>query len=209
MAVHHCARYCKNPKAHELAVKWIVQYLLAMKDKGLLLRPTPDGNLDMFVDADFAGWWHKEYSHLHENVLSCTGFVITFCGCPITWGSKLQTEIALSTTESKYIALSTAIREILPLRQVLQDIMKYSFLHLSSSKPDNIKNLAFQSSLSPSKVYEDNNACIILSTWHKLQTPYQTHISQIPSFPWPNCKWQLANFKSRHRPKLGWYLHNL
>jgi len=26
-----------------------------MKDKGLLLRPTPDGNLDMFVDADFAG----------------------------------------------------------------------------------------------------------------------------------------------------------
>ncbi len=53
-----------------------------MKDKGLLLRPTPDGDLDMFVDADFTGRWHKEYSHLHENVLSCTGFVITFVVAP-------------------------------------------------------------------------------------------------------------------------------
>lgn len=116
MAVHQCAKYCSQPKAiHELAVKRIVRYLLATKDKGLILKPSTSLTLDMFVDADFAGMWHKEYAALRTNVLSRTGFVITFCGCPITWCSKLQTEIALSTTESEYIALSTATRELLPL----------------------------------------------------------------------------------------------
>jgi hypothetical protein len=67
------------------------------------------------VDADFAGRWHKEFSQLRENVLSRTGYVVTFCGCPISWASKLKSEIALSTTESEYIALSAATRELLPL----------------------------------------------------------------------------------------------
>ncbi len=95
MAVHQCARYCTNPKAlHELAVKRIVRYLLATKDKGLILNPTSELSLDMFVDADFAGRWHKEYAELWDSVLSRTGYVITFCSCPVTWCSKLQTEIA-------------------------------------------------------------------------------------------------------------------
>ncbi len=85
MAVHQCARYCFNPKAlHELVVKCIIHYLLATGGKGLILHPSPTMALDMFVDADFAGRWHKEYSDLHDSVLSRTGFVITYCNCPIT-----------------------------------------------------------------------------------------------------------------------------
>ena len=42
----------------------------------------------------------------HAAVLSRTGFVISYAGCPIYWASKLQTEIALSTTEAEYMALS-------------------------------------------------------------------------------------------------------
>jgi hypothetical protein len=68
--------------------------------------------LIMYADADFAGMWHQEHSALRENVLSCTGYVITYCGCPIHWVSKLQSEIALSTTKSEYIALSMATREL-------------------------------------------------------------------------------------------------
>ncbi len=87
---------------------------------------------DMFMDADFAGMWHKEYAALQENVLSRTGFVVTFCGCPVTWCSKLQTEIALSRTESEYIALSTATWELLPLRRILSDIQTYSFISMNT-----------------------------------------------------------------------------
>jgi hypothetical protein len=90
---------------HELAVKRIVRYLLATRGKGLLLHPNKSFALDMYVDADFAGRWHKEFSHLRDSVLSRTGYVIISCGCPISWASKLQSKIALSTTESEYIAL--------------------------------------------------------------------------------------------------------
>jgi hypothetical protein len=162
MAVHQCAKYCSKPKAiHELAVKRIVRYLMVTKDKGLILRPSQSLTLDMYVDTSFTGMWHKEYAELRENVLSRTGFVITFCGCPITWCSKLQTEIALSTTESEYIALSTATRHLLPLRRILEDITTVTFINLQ--KPHSSPNPT-STSLSPSKVYEDNTACIVLAT---------------------------------------------
>ena len=45
-----------------------------------------------------------------------------FACCPITWQSKLQTEIALSTTESEYIALSTAMREVIPFLNLLKEV---------------------------------------------------------------------------------------
>ena len=130
--------------------------------------------MDMFVDADFAGRWHKEYAELRDSVLSRTGFVITFCGCPVTWSSKLQTEIALSTTESEYIALSTATRDILPLRRVLQDIATYNFISFPSA---NSFNSSTTSNMQPSKVFEDNAACIVLATSESNFKPRTKHIS--------------------------------
>ena len=43
-------------------------------------------------------------------------------GCPVIWTSKLQTEIALSTAEAEYIALSQATREIIPLINLLKEL---------------------------------------------------------------------------------------
>lgn len=122
-AVHQCTRFCTKPTAlHELAIKHIVRYLVYTKDKGLLLHPDTSFTLAMYVDADFAGLWHQQHSALRDCVLSRTGFIITYCGCPIHWASKLQSEIALSTTKSEYIALSMATRELIPIRRLLQEI---------------------------------------------------------------------------------------
>ncbi len=174
MAVHQCAKYCSQPKAiHELAVKRIVRYLLSTKDKGLILKPNTSLTLDMYVDADFAGMWHKEYAELRENVLSRTGFAILFCGCPIMWCSKLQTEIALSTTESEYIALSTATRHLLPLRRILEDINESSFISLTKHS----KTSGSATTLLPSNIFEDNAACIVLATNESNYKPRTKHIS--------------------------------
>ena len=54
--------------------------------------------------------------------LSRTGFVIKYAGCPILWQSKLQGEVAQSTTAAEYIALSMAIREVLPIMYLLLDM---------------------------------------------------------------------------------------
>jgi hypothetical protein len=45
----------------------------------------------------------------------------------LVWASKLQTEIALSTTESEYISLSTALREIVPLMRLLKELQTAGF----------------------------------------------------------------------------------
>ena len=44
-----------------------------------------------------------------------------YSGCPITWGSKLQTEISLSNTESECIALSSAMPEVIPFLGLMKE----------------------------------------------------------------------------------------
>ena len=175
MAVHQCARYCTDPKAlHELAIKRIARYLLSTQDKGLILYPTSNLSLDMYVDADFAGQWHKDFSELRDSVLSRTGYAIQFCGCPITWASKLQNEIALSTTESEYIALSMATRDLIPLRHILSDIHDSKFISVMTTS---FTDLVHSPILPPSKVFEDNSACIVLATTEQHFKPRTKHIS--------------------------------
>ena len=107
MAVHQCDRYNADPKlSHEKAVKRIVKYLKGTSDHGIIYTVNKDLGLECYVDADFAGNWDQADSENAENIFSCTGYMIMYAGCPLIWGSKLQSEIALSTAEAKYIALS-------------------------------------------------------------------------------------------------------
>jgi hypothetical protein len=159
--VHQCVRFSNNPTAlHELAVKRIGRYLLLTKDKGLIMSPSQEFRLDVYVDADFAGLWYRDYAELRKCALSRTGFIITYCGCPIHWASKLQNEIALSTTESEYIALSMATWELLPLCRLVQELHQHSFL---ATPIDNTFSHTKNTSLQARQIYEDNVSCIILA----------------------------------------------
>jgi hypothetical protein len=70
-----------------------------------------------YVDADFAGLWLNEDEQNPLSVKLRTGYyLITISGCPLTWTSKLQTEVlALSTMEAEYIALSHSICKLIPI----------------------------------------------------------------------------------------------
>ena len=57
---------------------------------------------------------------------SPSGWIIQYAGCPITWASKLQTLTALSTMEAEYVALSMAMREQLPLINLLNEIISHN-----------------------------------------------------------------------------------
>jgi hypothetical protein len=157
MAVHSCTRFTTAPTyLHEQAVKRIGRYLYTTKEHGLIYHPTSAGTLDMYVDADFASTWHKEFSHLPDCVMSRSGYVILYSGCPIHWGSKLQTEVALSMTEAEYIALSTAARELIPIRHLLRELTLHSPLQAAVSHSPG--------TLPPSTNYEDNASCIAIAT---------------------------------------------
>ena len=41
-------------------------------------------------------------------------------GLPLMWSCKLKTEIALSTMETEYIALCTALRDLIPLKRLIK-----------------------------------------------------------------------------------------
>jgi len=121
-AVYQCARHCANCKIqHTAAVKRIGRYLLGTKDKGLIMRPYQEG-MECWVDAAHASEWNNKTASSDPNTArSKMGYVITYAGCPMHWTSKMQTEIALSTTEAEYIALSQAMREVLTIIWLMEE----------------------------------------------------------------------------------------
>jgi hypothetical protein len=119
-AVSSAARFSHDPKrSHEQALKRIGRYLKGTINAGLVLRPSESLNLDCYVDADFAGLWPHEDKVDPSCVKSRTGFAICVANCPVIWSSKLQGDIATSTMEAEYTALSMAMRDLLPLRELL------------------------------------------------------------------------------------------
>jgi hypothetical protein len=81
-------------------------------------------DLDVFCDADFAGLWPYEDKMDPSCVKSRTGFVICLSNCPVIWVSKLQREIALSTMEAEYNALSVTMRSVLPFQALVNSVTK-------------------------------------------------------------------------------------
>lgn len=165
MATQQCARFCNTPsKEHEEAVKRICRYLLKTKDQGLVLQPDKSKGLECYVDADWAGSWQHRSCHDPVSAYSRTGFVISYAGCPIMWSSKMQPLIALSTTEAEYIALSSALREVIAIMNLLSELQQRKFI-----PPMTIANIKC-------KVFEDNKSCIEIATNHKSR-PRTKHLS--------------------------------
>ena len=172
-AVHQCARFCNDPKhVHEQAVKRTIRYLLNTKrnlngsnhgTQGILYRPDKSRSIDTYVDASFAGEWNTSWSDEPSSVMSRTGYVILYANCPIIWCSKLQTEIALSTTESEYIALSQSLRDVIPLIGLLRELQSVLSIPINPPKVH-------------CTIFEDNKGCIDLVNAPKMR-PRTKHIA--------------------------------
>ena len=108
------SRYLSNPgKAHWDAVKWIFRYLRGTSKLCLCYgggKPILEG----FTDADMAGDV--------DSRKSTSGYVFTFSRGAISWQSKLQKCVALSTTEAEYIAAVEASKEMLWLKRFLREL---------------------------------------------------------------------------------------
>jgi hypothetical protein len=153
-AVSQAARFAFKPtRKHELALIRIGQYLKGTSNKGLVLKPidTNEMIIDAFVDSDFLGLYGKEKRDDPDNVKSRQGYVICLNGCPIIWALKLMDSIALSTMMAEYYALSGAMQELLPLRQVLQSVGKSMGISETSLT-------TFRTT-----VWEDNNGALALA----------------------------------------------
>jgi hypothetical protein len=138
-------------KSHEDAVIRICQYLKGTEEKGLIFRPSSTLKIDCYVDADFAGLWPHEEKTDPTCVKSRTGFVIKLSDCPVIWASKLQSQIALSTMEAEYNALSITMRELLPFKDLVSAVGK--IVRFDDNEVTTIKTT----------VWEDNEGALTLA----------------------------------------------
>ena len=83
------------------------------------------------------------------------GYIIMFAGCPIVWKSQLQTEIALSSMESEYTGLSYALRDTIPVMNLLKE-MKMKGFPIHDAKPK-----------IQCRVFKDNSGALEMVKVHK------------------------------------------
>ena len=132
-AVSNVAKYCARPtKQHWIAVKRIMRYLKGTLNHGLCYTLSHNTQCVGFSDADFAGDI--------DDRKSTSGYMFQMSGAAISWRSKKQACVALSTAEAEYIALASAGQEAVWIRQLLSDMR---------STP-----------IGPTMIFEDNQSTI-------------------------------------------------
>ena len=66
-------------------------------------------------------WTDSDWAQDSDSRRSVGGFVFTIAGSPVSWSSKKQPTVALSTVEAEYMAASNAAKEAIWLRALLMD----------------------------------------------------------------------------------------
>lgn len=96
------------------AAKRVVRYLKGTADWRLRLGGDAAGKLEAFSDSDWAGDPRTRKS--------MTGYVLFFGGGAVTWTSRRQDCVSLSSMEAEYVALGEACQEVMWTRRLLQDL---------------------------------------------------------------------------------------
>ena len=120
-AVGLLGRYSQAPTEHHLQMaKRVVRYLKHTKRAHIRYRhdthktDKSDINVTIFIDADYA----NDISDRR----SITGYLSLINDSPVSWTSKKQQTVALSSTEAEYMAASEGVREALWTRRLLQEL---------------------------------------------------------------------------------------
>jgi len=112
-AVGVLARFMSKPStAHWLAAKAVVRYIAGTTDYGIIFGK--EEGLHGFCDADYGGDI--------DTRRSTTGYVFMLNGGVISWSSRLQATVAVSTAEAEYMAAAQAVKEALWLRKLMADL---------------------------------------------------------------------------------------
>ena len=165
-ATHQVAKYSSDPrKSHGEAILYLVRYLKKTRDYGLKFKPDPEKGFECYCDADFSGNWNRSFARVDPSTSkSRSGWIVFYAGCPVCWASKLQSQVALSTTEAEYIAMSQALRDVIPVMNLIQELGEKGF-EVICTKPHVY-----------CKVFEDNSGALELARLPKLR-PRTKHIN--------------------------------
>ncbi|KAE8670896.1 Detected protein of unknown function [Hibiscus syriacus] len=116
-AVGVMSRYMQNPKKPHLeSFRRILRYVKSTIDYGILYKKGRNCKLVGYCDADYAGD--------HDTHRSSTGYIFTLGSGTISWCSKRQPTVSLSTTEAEYRAAAMVAQESTWLIQLMNDLYR-------------------------------------------------------------------------------------
>jgi hypothetical protein len=114
LSVCMCARFQSDPKeCHLVAVKRILRYLVSMPCFGICY---PKGST-----FDLIGYSDSDYARCKVNRKSTSGTCQFLGRSLVSWSSKKQTYVALSTAEVEYVVAGQCCAQLLWMRQTLRD----------------------------------------------------------------------------------------
>lgn len=115
-SVSYLSRFSVNPgKKHWVAAKRILRYLKGTLDWRLTFSNKINDQIEGYCDAD--------YANDTEERKSVSGYIFLLTGGSISWRSKKQATIALSTTEAEYVSLSACCQESMWLHGLYKEII--------------------------------------------------------------------------------------
>lgn len=154
----------RHGPAHFRALRNIMRNVSFTCDFGLLFSSSGKSATDPW---DVAGYVDSDWANCKATRRSRTGWLIRLNGDLICFGSKLQSSVALSSAEAEYMALSTIVRMLLWLINILTAIPG-QFIRR------------------PIPIYEDNKPCINLADNHAA-SKYTRHIGIAHHFLRQHC----------------------
>ena len=89
---------------HWTALKHLMGYIKQGTNQGIKMRAPKDTRVVAFVDSDYASD--------RGDRKSITGYLVTIGGCLVSWQSKKQTGVTLSSTEAEFVAMSMVATEV-------------------------------------------------------------------------------------------------
>lgn len=115
-AIQCVSKYLNNPgPAHWTAAKRILRYVKGTIGHGLVIDGRSNSSqLCAFVDSDYA----KDV----DTRRSVSGYVMQLGDCAITYSCKSQRTVALSSTEAEYMSLAHGAKEVIFLRELLNEL---------------------------------------------------------------------------------------
>jgi hypothetical protein len=126
---HQFAKYSPNPREpHGETVRYFVCYLKKTCDLGTCFKPERKKFFECYCEADFNGDLNKHLTPYDPSIdKPRSGWIVFYARCPVIRASKLQTQVALSTTKAEYIAMSQSLQDVFPIMFLVQEIWEKGF----------------------------------------------------------------------------------
>jgi len=117
-AVNKLEQFMQNPRPiHWTAVKRVFRYLKYTRTNKLTY-----GGDDDLLNTDFNIFCDANWASDASDRKSISGYVITMAGGAVSWSSKKQTSVALSTAEAEYVAATHVAKQVLWQRSLFTEL---------------------------------------------------------------------------------------